>query len=196
LGNFYDWSLAGSLTRCVSCQTHRRKPVAMMLMESFSQEVSADEVYAYQELSNELHGLDEHLRAMVDVYEETPRLLDDGQFDVAAAEIAVSMISRTMRSRVYTDNSPLRANQDVWDAFKEHKREFIFFHRSVIIELETYNRVLTAYRRICDDFALLPRSGHLENFRRDTQTLAEAREACVEAISNFHGKFSAMLAIL
>ena len=57
-----------------------------------------------------------------------------------------------MRSRVDAEESSLRADRDVWDAFKEQRSEFIFFYRSALRELETYKEVLMAYRQMKDDF--------------------------------------------
>ncbi len=172
----------------------------MVLTEAVGSKVNADATDAYQKLGNELHGIDARLRTIVEAYEEMPNIIDSGELSVTdrtrGVEVMVTAVYRTMRSLVYAEDSPLRADRDVWDAFKEQRSEFIFFYRSALRELETYKEVLMAYRQMKDDFRPRPQCGDLEQLRQDTQTLVEARESCIEAISNFHGKFSAMLTVL
>lgn len=148
-------------------------------------------------LKEEFREIDERLRAMIDGYDEKPSLIDSGVLSAARntvnVEAAISEAYRLMNARVYADNSPLRADGVVWRAFGEQRDEFITFYKSALRALEAFKNVLLAY----NDLKNKPlRRGELERARRDEHVLGGEREACIEAVTNFCRKFSAMLTIL
>ena len=137
---------------------------------------------------------------MVEVYREKPSTLDSSVLDAtygdADVEATITEAYRVMKTRVYTKNSPLRADNDVWEAFNEQKDEFIGFYRSALRALETYKEVLAAYSLLKCESQLRPQHGGLERIRQDKHAQVEERDWCIEAVSDFHGKFSAMLTVL
>ena len=50
----------------------------MVLTEAVDSKVNADAADAYRKLRNELHGIDDRLRAIVEAYEEMPNIIDSG----------------------------------------------------------------------------------------------------------------------
>ncbi|HEY6496863.1 MAG TPA: hypothetical protein VIZ43_26605 [Trebonia sp.] len=147
----------------------------------------------------ELRRADERLGAMIHLYQQSPRTLDDAVLAAddqdANVEAAVIGTFVLLQARVYPDDSPLRADRDVWQAFREQRDEFADFHRSALTALESYREILEAYRTVKRSRTPL-RRGDLERIKRDKHVHVEERDACLAALREFQGKFSAMLAVL
>ncbi|MGP7998902.1 MAG: hypothetical protein ACLPKI_16530 [Streptosporangiaceae bacterium] len=154
---------------------------------------------AGQQVREELRRADERLRAMVRAYQEKPSAIDDAVLlaidRTVSAEAAITGTFRLLQARVYAEGSPMRAERDVWEAFCEQKDEFAAFYRSALTALESYREILEAYRAVKRRSAP-PQPGDLKRIRRDKHVHVEERDACLEAFSDFQGKFSAMLAVL
>ena len=153
---------------------------------------------ADREVREELVEADERLRALVSALENKPSSIDaatntaDG---AVSAEAAVIGTFRLLRTRVYTEASPLRSEVDIWEAFRGQEKEFAYFYRSALTALETYREVLHAYEAIKRNSPPL-QPGDLDRIRRDKHVYIEERDACIQALTHFQGKFSAMLAVL
>jgi hypothetical protein len=165
-----------------------------------STRVAERELDAWYKLRGELREVDQRLRAMLDVYEEKPSRIDCGILastnratDIGAVVYDIYWI---MKGRVHAEDSPLRIDGDVWEAFKEQEDEFLGFYKSALKALETYTQVLRAYNLVIGKAKLRPQLGDLERIRQDEHTHVEERDQCIEAISDFHGKFSTMLTIM
>lgn len=162
-------------------------------------EVGRVAAVASQEAREELRTADERLRAMVRDYQEKPRTLDSAifaTFDRATSiEAAITGTFQLLQTRLYAEGSLMRADRDIWDAFREQWDEFADFYRSALTALEAYREVLEAYREVkCK--SVLPHRGDLELIRRDKHVHIEERDACLAALREFQGKFSAMLMVL
>ena len=151
-----------------------------------------------QQIRAELREADERLCAMIHRYQECPRSLDDVVLATddmdKSVEAAVVRTFRLLQARVYPEDSPLRADRDVWQAFREQRDEFADFYRSALTALESYREVLQAYRTVKRAPAP-PRRGDLERIQRDKHVHVKERDACLAALRDFQGKFSAMLAV-
>ena len=99
-----------------------------------------------------------------------------------------------MKAGVYAKDSFPRIGRNLWEAFKEQEDEFVGFYKSAIKALEIYTEVLQTYSLVRGEAAL--QHGDLEGIRQDKHAQVEERNECIEAISDFHGKFSAMLTVL
>lgn len=171
-----------------------------MVLAEAARAKADDETDACQKLRNELKEIDERLRILVETYEEMPSIIDQGELNVtdraSGMEAMISKVYQIMRTRIYVEDSPLRVEDgEIWDAFLEQKSEFDFFYRCTLRELEIYKEVLLAYRRVKDEVGPAHEPGYLQKIRQDTQALADARDDFIEALSNFYGKFSAMLTV-
>ena len=151
-------------------------------------------------LRDELFKLDERLRALVDAYEEKPRTIDSGVLGGTSrgggVEAAITEVYRVMKRRVFTEESPLRADHDLWEAFKQQQDEFTEFYRYALTAVETHKEVLEHYSLVRDEARRRPRHGDLERLRRDKHAYVAERDECITAVGNFCGKFSAMLTAL
>jgi hypothetical protein len=161
-------------------------------------DIAAAEVDPSQQIGAELRMADERLRSMIRRYQESPSTLDSVALSAAdrdtSAEAAVRLIFRLLQARVYPEDSPLRGNQDVWEAFHEQRDEFTDFYRSALTALESYREILTAYRTVKRKQGPL-RRGDLERIQRDKHVHVTERDACLAALREFQCKFSAMLAV-
>jgi hypothetical protein len=159
-----------------------------------------DQQAGLAELKNELRGIEERLRAMLDVYEENPSVIDSGLLSTTDRAVdvraAVFDVYRTMKTRVYAEDSPLRADHDAWAAFIEQKDEFIGFYKSALTALEIYREVLQTYSLVNMAAEPRPLRGDLKQIQQDKQVQVAERTGCIESVGDFHGKFSAMLTIL
>jgi hypothetical protein len=146
----------------------------------------------------ELREADERLSAMIYRCQERPSALDDVVLAIddtdKSVEAAVVGTFRLLQACVYPVDSPLRADRDVWQAFREQREEFADFYRSALTALESYREVLEAYRTVKRTPAPL-RRGDLERIQRDKHVHVRERDACLAALRDFQGKFSAMLAV-
>lgn len=162
--------------------------------------VAVDKTDARAKLHNWFDEIDERLRSMVDVYQEAPSAIDSDVLRstncVMEVEAAIIKIYRIMKSCVYTKDSLLREDDDLWEAFKEQQDEFIGFYKSALHALESYKHILPIYNVTKDKVTIWPQYGDLELIRQDKHTQIEERNGCIEAVSDFCGKFSAMLGIL
>lgn len=151
------------------------------------------------QLNEELRKAEARLRVMVRAYEEKPSAIDDAALvpidRTTSVEAAVTGTFRLLQERVYAEDSLISADPDVWEAFCDQRDEFVSFYRSALTALETYREVLNAYRATRRRSAPF-RPGDLERIRRDKHVHVEERDACLEAFSDFQGKFSAMLTVL
>ena len=148
-------------------------------------------------VKDELLRLDERLKALVDTYEEKPSAIDRGVLNTincaVDVEAAIAEAYRTMKSRVFTEESPLRADNDLWEAFREQQDEFIEFYKSALNAVENHKELLLHYSLVKEKARKRPRHGDLERIRQDNHVYVEERDECITAVSNFYGKFSAML---
>lgn len=160
----------------------------------------ADQAAVRQQLWHDFCELEERLLAMVDVYEESPSSIDnsvlDGTDPAVDVTATIAEVYRAMKTKVYGKDSPLRADNVVWQAFEDQKEEFIGFYRAALKAVEVYREVLATYNQLRSDAGPRPERGDLERIRMDKHAHVDEREACIEAVSNFQGKFSAMLTIL
>jgi hypothetical protein len=158
-----------------------------------------DKPSARQEIVAELHRMAGRLRAMVAAYEENPRVLDEDTLRAASCPMTVedliTEIYRVMRNQVFTEDSPLRKNEDEWAALKEHQEEFHFFHRSVMNAMECYQEVLRTYTLMKESVWRCPEVGSTARIRKDKRIHLAERASCLEAIANLERKFSAMLTV-
>jgi hypothetical protein len=161
---------------------------------------AGDQRAAPGELKDALRGMEERLRAMLEVYEENPSAIDSGLLSTTgrAVDVRAAVIDayRVMKAQVYAEDSPLRADHDVWAAFEEQKDEFIGFYKSALIALEIYREVLQTYSLVNTAAEPRPQRGDLKRIQQDKQVQVAERTGCIEAVGDFHGKFSAMLTIL
>jgi hypothetical protein len=161
---------------------------------------AGDQRAARGELKDELRSIEERLRAMLEVCEENPSAIDSGLLSTTgcAMDVRAAVIDayRIMKVRVYAEDSPLRANHDVRAAFEEQKDEFIGFYKSALTALEIYREVLQTYSLVNTAAEPRPQRGDLRRIQQDKQVQVAERTGCIEAVGDFHGKFSAMLTIL
>lgn len=161
--------------------------------------VVVDQVNA-RRLNDELRELDERLRVMVETYQENPSAIDSYVLDITnrAVDVKATITEayRIMKTRVYVDDSALRADNDVWEAFEDQKDEFIGFYRSALKALEIYRVVLQAYNHVQCEAGPQPQHGDIEHIGQDKRAQVEERDGCINAVSDFHSKFSAMITIL
>ena len=153
---------------------------------------------ADRKVREELWEADERLRALVRAFEDKPSTIDAAMNTAdraVSAEAAVIGTFRLLRTRVYTEDSPLRSDVDIWEAFCAQQEEFARFYRSALTALEAYREVLHAYDTIKRRSAP-PQPGDLDRIRRDKHVHIEERDACIQALTYFQAKFSAMLAVL
>jgi hypothetical protein len=162
--------------------------------------VAAGQADARRKLSEELLQISEWLSIVVDAYEEKPSTIDIDILNTTDCAVdikgAITKVYRVMKTRVYTVDSPLRADEDVWEAFKEQQDEFIGFYKSALKALDIYKDVLQAYSLVRGKARRRPRHGHLERIRQDKHAHVAERAGCIEAVSDFYSKFSAMLTVL
>jgi hypothetical protein len=151
-------------------------------------------------LNNGLWEIDERLKAMVDMYQEVPSAIDSDVLRsincVMEVEATIVKVYRIMKSCMYTEDSLFRVESNVSEAFKEQQEEFVKFYKSALYALEAYKYILQIYSITEDKARMRPQHGDLERIRQDKHTQVEERDGCIEALSNFHAKFSAMLNIL
>jgi hypothetical protein len=160
--------------------------------------VAADQLDDRHKLNSELRAIDDRLRAMVDAYQEKPSAIDGDVLHATSRDVGIEATItetyRMMKVRVYANDSFLQVDKDLRDAFKEQEHEFVGFYKAAIKALETYAEVLETYRLVRREAET--RRGDLERIRQDKHAQVEERDVCIEAISDFHGKFSAMLTVL
>jgi hypothetical protein len=152
---------------------------------------------ARSDLKKEFREISERLRAMVDEYDEEPSMIDSGVLIAANnpvnVESAIIRAYKFMNARVYAENSPLRTDGEVWDAFREQRDEFVSFYRSARKALKAFRNVLGTYNGLKDEPV---HHGDLEGVKNDEHTLGNERETCIDAVTDFYGKFTAMLSVL
>jgi hypothetical protein len=162
--------------------------------------VGAGKADARRKLNDDLCEIGKRLQATVDAYQEKPSIIDDDVLNAtdhaSDIETTVTEVYRIMKSRVYAKDSPLRADNDLWEASREQKDEFIGFYRSALMALETYREVLRAYSLLKGETGPGPQRGDLERIRQDEHAHVKERAWCIEAINDFQGKFSATLTVL
>lgn len=154
----------------------------------------------YVETAVELRALASRLSAMVEAYEASPRSLDNviAAHGGAAvhAETVIMNVYELMQRRVFAEETPLRANPEVWAAFQDQQPEFISFFETVRTALETYSEILRIYQHVSGLAEYGTRPGELDGVRRDKHVQVEERRQCINAVREFSAKFSAMLAVL
>lgn len=147
-----------------------------------------------------LRTLNEELGVMVDACRDEPSDIDSYVLDYAGHTVNVAatiyQIYRIMKAGVFAEDCQMRQDGELWEAFREQQNEFLGFYRSALAAIEIYQEVLQAYTLIKDNSKLRPGYGDLESIRQDKRAHVMERADCIEAVSNFHGKFSAMLSIL
>lgn len=162
--------------------------------------VSASRQDGYAETAAQLRALSAGLSAMAEAYEASPRSLDNvvtGDGGVAGhAETMIMSVYELMKRLVFTEETPLQANPEVWAAFQEQQPEFIGFFETVRAALETYSEVLRIYRHVSGQAEYGTRPGELDGVRQDKHVQVEERRRCITAVRDFSAKYSAMLAVL
>ena len=131
---------------------------------------------------------------MVNVYDEEPGTIDSGVLspssDMVDVEAAIKEAYTMMKSRVHAEDSPLLlADCEVWEALRQQWDEFAGFYRSARGAVTIFKKVLEASSRFTDEVPC----GDLEKVSRDEHALEKERYACIDAVTNFYGKFSAIL---
>jgi hypothetical protein len=151
-------------------------------------------------LKDELFKLDKRLRELVDAFEEEPDAIDGGVLgnDGCSGEVetAIMGVYRIVKGRVFSEESPLQADNELWEAFREQQDEFMEFYRFALRAVEIHKEILQYYGLVKDVARLRPRHGDLERIRQDKCAYVTERDECITAVSNFCGKFSAMLTAL
>src|SRR5215813_5769535 len=148
--------------------------------------IALDQANARQ-LHVDLREVDERLRAMVEAYLENPSAIDscflNGTNRAVDVKATITEAYRIMKTRVYAEDSLLRADNDVWEAFEEQKEEFVGFYRSALKALEIYREVLQAYNLVQREAVREPQRGEIERLRQDKRAHVEERDACIDAVS-------------
>jgi hypothetical protein len=147
----------------------------------------------------ELWAAREHLQTRISTYREQPHAIDDAVLAADDGSLSVEVVIvgayRLLGDLVYTSGSPLGANQELREAFRQQEEELVDFYWSALTAVEAYREVLVAYRAL--KYGCTPaQRGGLERIRRDKRVQLEERVACLAALTDFHNKFSAMLAVL
>lgn len=154
----------------------------------------------WHEVHASLRETNERLWAMVAAYQGDPSAIDDDVIKTtprgANIDIAITETYRVMNTCVYAESVPLRVDDEIWGAFKEQQGEFMSFYRTALRSVEVYREVLQAYSLIRSAAKPRPQPGELQKIRQDKHAYVEERERCIEAVSDFHDKLSAMLKIL
>ncbi len=152
------------------------------------------------QLNYELRECAERLRLLVAAYEGNPSALDGDTLyrpeGAENAETAVTDIYRIMKEKVFSESSPLQAERNLWEVFRQQEEEFVSFYETAVMALEVYAEVLRVYRQLCLDTRLQPQHGELERICEDSYVHVQERRKCIEAVRNFWAKFSAMLTVL
>jgi hypothetical protein len=165
-----------------------------------SDRVVVDQMDARHKLDRELHEINEQLQVIIDTCQRLPSVIDDyilgSTNGVISIEATIVEAYQVMKTNVYSSDSPLRASSDLWEAFLEQKDEFLGFYTSALNELEVYKEVLQAYNSFRAAAKLLPDRSGLERIRRYKHIHVDERDKCIGAVTDFYGKFSAMLAVL
>jgi hypothetical protein len=147
----------------------------------------------------ELWASSEHLRNRISAYRDQPHAIDDAVLATDDGSLSVEAVIirayRLLGHLVYAPGSPLEADQELGEAFRQQEEELVDFYWSALTAVEAYREVLVAYRALKYGCALAQRGG-LERIRRDKRVQLEERNACLEALTDFHRKFSAMLVVL
>jgi hypothetical protein len=158
------------------------------------------EADARRKLNDDLRGIGERLRFMVDTYIQKPSVIDDDLLNTTERapdiEATITEVYRIMKTHVYGADSPLRADDDLWESFREQRDEFIYFYKSALMAIETYREVVRAYSLLKGEIGPRPRHGDLERIRQDEHAHVKERAECVEAISDFQDKFSATITVM
>jgi hypothetical protein len=157
--------------------------------------VAINQLDVQRKLNDDLRELVERLSTMVEAYQEKPSAIDTDVID-STIRAVITDIYCTMKSSVYADDSPLRAEREVWDAFQEQQDEFIDFYKSAQRALEAYKEVLQFYNLVMGQARVQPQLGDLQRIRQDKHAHVEERDECIEAVSDFYGKFCAMLTVI
>lgn len=143
---------------------------------------------------DDLRKISERLRVMVEEYDEEPSEIDGGVSDEVSDEADVISVVKEayklMKGRINDPGSPLRERRGVWAAFNEQQDEFRMFYRTAIRELEILREWLPSYIDLKDQ--LLSR-GEPRKLLENERVLREQRDNCIDAVTNFYGKFSGML---
>jgi hypothetical protein len=149
---------------------------------------------------DDLRRADELLRTIIAVSEEEPRALDSAVLsatgDPENVNAALAAAYRIMKNQVYAADSRLRADGDTWAAFKEQEGEFSGFYRSARNAVEAYAQVLQAYQAVSSSPGARSQHGELKRIRRDKHEQLAERDSCLEALTDFQGKLSAMVSVL
>jgi hypothetical protein len=163
-------------------------------------DVATGRADARRKLKDDLREIGERLRVRVDAYQEKPDVIDSDVLNDSdhASDIETTIIEvyRIMKAHVYAEDSPLRVNDDLWEASREQEDEFIDFYTSALMALETYREVLRAYILLKGEAGSRPQRGDLERIRQDEHAQVKERARCIEAIRDFQEKLSATLTVL
>ena len=97
-------------------------------------------------VKDELLRLDERLKLLMSQFEETPSAIDNGLLTPSRSapgiETVITQVYRTMNDRVYSEQSPVRVDDDLWEAFHQQRDEFIGFYKSALNAVEMHKEVL------------------------------------------------------
>ena len=170
------------------------------LKRSTANQLHAEEKIRSPQQYEELLSVADRLQSMVDYYCGQPSAVDRIllEADTIEADPQEVMIAayQMVAVRMCADDSPLRRNQDIWDAFNAQQREFFEFYTAAFNSVEIYKELLALYRSHYDTAERQPYGGQLDRIRQEKYICIEERSKCITAISEFHSKLSAMLSVL
>jgi hypothetical protein len=153
-----------------------------------------------EKLNEELREIDERLQSMLEMYQEKPSVIDRDVLEAdnraRNVEVTVTDVYHIMRTRVYSDDCPLKAEIEIWEAFNEQKDEFLYFYRSALKAIESYKEVMRVNSLINSGGRRRSQRGDLERVRQDEHSRIAERFKCIDAVDEFRSKFSAMLTVL
>lgn len=151
-------------------------------------------------VADELLGLDERLRGLIFLFDEAPSAIDNELLNAGrlavGVEAVLTQVYRAMKDKVFSEKSPVRVDADLWEALREQRDEFVGFYRSALNAVELHKELHQHFTLVKNQTQSRLQHGDLSAVRQDKQAYLEERDECITAISNFYGKFSAMLAEL
>jgi hypothetical protein len=154
---------------------------------------------ARQKLKQDLARLENRLLTMITKYRAKSSAIDsnlDANDKTMDVEVTVADIYELMDSRVYSADNPLQLNETLREAIEDQRDDFDELHTSAETAIEAYKVILRSYNILKGSSLPRPERGDIPEIKDDVHTLIDDRIACIKAITDFHGKYFAMLKIL
>ena len=162
--------------------------------------VTVDQGDTNHKLDFDLYQIKGQLQVIVEVCEETPSVIDGYVVGSSPSTMDIETMIigayRVMKMSIFAEDSQLLASSDIREGLLAQREEFLMFYSSALKELEIYKEVLQAFNLFKSTSRPLSGRGNLELIRENKRTHVDERHQCISAVSNFYGKFSAMLAAL